>query len=794
MSTKADTLDFLKDKLYKSDILPMFIAYGRDMSDENALFARISDTFAGETIVVRSSCSNEDGENASNAGHYESVLNVDSSSKEAVMDALKRVLASYEADLGDVSDEQVLIQQQLKGLDYSGVIFTRDINHNRPYYVITYAGMDTEIVTSGAGGRTVYIAANTSPEKQLGWRPLIAAVNEIQEIYNYMPLDIEFGLSGDKVVTFQVRPFVAGKRTGGSRGNDFEIFAGIDEAVLKYHRLCDALGERHTIFSDMAFWNPAEMIGTGPHPLDYSLYREIITHSSWNTGLYTIGYRMVDGDLMYQLGNKPYISLKQSFLSLIPADIDDRLAVKLLKYYEDELRRDVTAHDKIEFEIVFSSYDFMTGDRLLKLKAHGFSDDEIYDIKSSLFKLTNDVISAFPEIRKKDIRALNGLSIHRENIKSNMKMVEPDVHTLLGYFTELLESIKHYGTPKFARQARLAFMAKALCLSLAEKGYFTYEETDAFMRSLNTVAAEYERDYKAMQQGKISRDEFDERYGHLRAGTYDITCDTYRDQSFVVKPEDVMNAASNHEPQTYGMTPHEDREALCRLDEDRLYQVLEREGFTVSVRDFQAFLLDAMEEREYFKFEFTKSLSLAIDILRETGALLGISREDMAYLTVDDIVGTSVYTEQQIGSIWRDIIEESKARYAIYNEMILPDVICDDRQIQVIEMFEARPNFITSEIISGELVLLDGKTTDDMEEVSGKIVAVAKADPGYDWIFAAGIKGFITKYGGVASHMAIRCGEFGIPAAIGCGEVIYSRITGWERVTIDCLNQKVRKE
>ena len=67
-----------------------------------------------------------------------------------------------------------------------------------------------------------------------------------------------------------------------------------------------------------------------PHPLDYSLYREIITSSAWNQGLSYIGYKEVDGDLMYKLGNKPYISLKKSFLGLMPDDVDARIEKKLL--------------------------------------------------------------------------------------------------------------------------------------------------------------------------------------------------------------------------------------------------------------------------------------------------------------------------------------------------------------------------------------------------------------------------------------------------------------------------------
>ena len=74
----------------------------------------------------------------------------------------------------------------------------------------------------------------------------------------------------------------------------------------------------------------------------------------------------------------------------------------------------------------------------------------------------------------------------------------------------------------------------------------------------------------------------------------------------------------------------------------------------------------------------------------------------------------------------------------------------------------------------GETVFINN--TKDLFDIDGKIVLIEGADPGYDWIFSKGIKGLITRFGGAASHMAIRCAEFGIPEAIGCGEVIYKDI------------------
>ena len=123
--------------------------------------------------------------------------------------------------------------------------------------------------------------------------------------------------------------------------------------------------------------------------------------------------------------------------------------------------------------------------------------------------------------------------------------------------------------------------------------------------------------------------------------------------------------------------------------------------------------------------------------------------------------------------------------------LVLPEVIFGVGDIDVIDIDEARPNFITDKIVEADTANLDEF---DGTDISGKIVVVTKADPGYDWIFTKNIAGFVTKYGGAASHMAIRCAEFGIPAAIGCGERIYSNITRMSRVKLDCANGKIKEK
>ena len=98
---------------------------------------------------------------------------------------------------------------------------------------------------------------------------------------------------------------------------------------------------------------------------------------------------------MVRFGNKPYVDVKSSFNSLIPKSINKKLRQKLIKYYLKKLSKYPYLHDKIEFEIMFSCYDFNIDKRLNELKKNGFSESEIKSIKLSLIDFTNQIISKF---------------------------------------------------------------------------------------------------------------------------------------------------------------------------------------------------------------------------------------------------------------------------------------------------------------------------------------------------------------------------------------------------------------
>lgn len=767
ISTKADTLLSLKDIVKKSYIEDIIVIYVRDfLHNKTEVFHRIAEYFKGDRIVVRSSSKNEDSMVSSNAGHFESILDVDSGDMTAVYEALTRVMYSYiegditEQALADISDEEILVQSQSKNIVLSGVVFTRDIIYNRPYYMITYDDDgSTDSVTSGQAGKTRWIAKNVSREfLDERFLKVIQAVREVEDIFpDVDALDIEFGVNHEEqVIIFQVRPLAAVI-------GHAQLMSDRDFLDTKAYAKCSYLDKSH-ILSDMAYWNPAEIIGTNPRPLDYSLYRELITARVWNEGLRVFGYTSIDDELMQKIGNKPYISVNYCFEGLTPQNLDEQLKYKLCCYYEEQLRADKTAHDKIEFEIVFNSYDFMTDTRLKILLEHGFSDTEIWQIRNALFDVTKHVVESYDTICGEDMKSLEDMTNLRHDIRQLAPLSETNVMKLYKYIEELLESIKLHGTPQFTRQARCAFMARSFCRTLVERGYFSQDEMDAFMLSISTVASEFERDFDRYSHGEMTREEFNKIYGHLRLGTYDIRTDCYRDMFF-----DVSDAHMNH-------IKKEPKQARL-LDADKLQQALLDAGMHITPEKFMDFVIRATKNREYFKFEFTKSLSLILETIIHLGDMLGIAREDMSYLEIQDLL--SYHSRNS----YIQIIEQRRTLYHANTYLVLPEVIFGVGDIDVIDVDEARPNFITNKKVEADIVNLD---EEDGTDISGKIVVVTKADPGYDWIFTKNIAGFVTKYGGAASHMAIRCAEFGIPAAIGCGEKIFYNIKMMNRMELDC--------
>ena len=187
------------------------------------------------------------------------------------------------------------------------------------------------------------------------------------------------------------------------------------------------------------------------------------------------------------------------------------------------------------------------------------------------------------------------------------------------------------------------------------------------------------------------------------------------------------------------------------------------------------------------KFEFTKDLSEAIELIANE---LGFSRYDMSHLSLSSIFSHKKYTKNKLKQKWHKQILSEIKKSNLAKFLILPPILSSKQDFNFVQYFLSKPNFITSKKITGELIFLK-HFKQKGQDIENKIVVIENADPGYDWIFTKNPLGLITKYGGVASHMSIRCAEVGLPAVIGCGEILFKQIINSSKVLLDTKNEQL---
>ncbi len=408
-----------------------------------------------------------------------------------------------------------------------------------------------------------------------------------------------------------------------------------------------AYGKR-TILGVMPDWNPAEIIGTRPKPLALSLYKEIITDSTWAYQRDNYGYKNLRSfPLLVDLMGLPYIDVRVSFNSFIPKDLEAPLSEKLVDYYLNSLEEQPFLHDKVEFDILFSCYTFDLNERIQKLQAHGFEEQEVDKIENSLKNLTNSIIHRRKGLWLQDIEKIEELKNRHQLIFSNK-----DFDDLTKVYW-LLEDCKRYGTLPFAGLARAGFIAVQLLDSMVSVGILTPDERLSFLNSLDSVSTKMTQDIKA-----LSREHFIEKYGHLRPGTYDILSPRYDE-----KPDHYFNWSELRSDN------YDEREEfkLSLSQMKKTEALLEEHGLEHDVVGLLSFMKAAIEGREYSKFIFTNTLSDILSLLKNFGSKNGFSLEDLAYLDIKDVLRSYSSSWDPVNEL-KSSISSGKKKYAIPNQ------------------------------------------------------------------------------------------------------------------------------
>jgi phosphohistidine swiveling domain-containing protein len=288
-------------------------------------------------------------------------------------------------------------------------------------------------------------------------------------------------------------------------------------------------------------------------------------------------------------------------------------------------------------------------------------------------------------------------------------------------------------------------------------------------------------------EGEITIDDFLDKYGYLRPGTYNILSPRYDESPELYMPTQNEMQAGKGVKDTGGG----EYKDIFSGRMDRFAELISRNGLKCSADTLIDFIVKSIQAREYAKFKFSRNLSEALRLLCRYAEIMGLTRDEMSFVPINKFLDIafncpSSAVKQEI----QRIAGLNEKRHSICQAIHLPFLIISPDDIFTFHYKEMQPNFITSKKICSEVIRLD--SLNGRPDLKGKIILVEIADPGYDWIFVHQIGGIITKYGGVASHMAIRAAEFGLPAAIGCGDKIYETLRNAQVVELDCSSKKVR--
>lgn len=724
---------------------------------------RIVGRFAPGLLAVRSSAAGEDGWDASHAGAHLSLIDVEARAPDLAR-AIDAVFESYRAP---AAGDQVLIQPMVENTVLSGVVLTRELDTGGPYYVVNYDDFSgrTDTVTGGAQSKTVLVH-RSRPEalKSPRMAALIDAVIEIERVTATQHLDIEFCTTADdQVYILQVRPLAARRRWRAVP--DPVIDAAIDTiraTIGESMAPRSGLAGGRTIFGEMPDWNPAEMIGNAPRPLALSLYKHLITDRVWAEARAAMGYRRVEAPLLIDFHGRPYIDVRLSFNSFLPADLDHGVAQRLVDDQLARLAEQPDLHDKIEFEVAATCRHFAFADDRARIGAGVMTSDEADAFEGALGQVTANALAQHDGGLEALARQARGLLADGAGDSGAPS---------LDRARSLLDGCKTNGTLPFSMLARHGFIGVAFLRSLVTRGVFTTDDVDRFMRSIHTVAADLVHDMHAVGAGVMDQAAFLARYGHLRPGTYDITSWRYDERPELFIGHSGLAAPAAAEP--FAPSPGQ-RTAIATL--------LGEFGYALDPDALLAYIADAVRLREEAKFAFTHSISETLSILVQWGAALGLERDDLSFLTIGDIL------EDRDGAALRERIASQREAYEVTRAIRLPHLICETKDIDVVRLPLGHPTFITGQSVTAPARRLDVEGAPDID---GGIVLIESADPGFDWIFSHAIAGLVTKYGGANSHMAVRCAEFGLPAAIGCGERLYESLAAAAVIELNAAARRI---
>lgn len=768
-NNKADWLR-LVSRLGFSTYIPTFYAFNvaEWCASSKHILQKIVKQFSGLRIIIRSSREGEDSFTKGQAGQYLSVGPICSNQENsiAINDAISAVVNSYHrhtTTMSQATRDQVLIQVWVDNIVTVLGASSYSLVGVQPYFIVTTNnGITSNAITAGRVNVDRYFQHRqvaTHHEFPKHVQQTIDLLKSLENCIglNTLELELVFTTLGE-IKLLQVRPitksnpFVKHENTQDTyiaeRRNLVEITTLKTEFKARTARptcfsdVNDSDKSPH-FFSLMSDWNPAELIGAHPRPLAISVFSHLITDAIWSSARHALGYQAVTPQpLIYPFAGRPYINVRLSCQSLIPAGISPFDANLYVDHVINQLHADTTLHDKVENSLYASCLDFESS-HVKTLQEAGLLSASIQNWTDSLRTLTKELI-----VEHESLLAEN--TIDTTCIETEITIQSHPLHRSINTIRDRLAY-------PFAISARLAFIAHKLLSSALKTQLISADIYQRYLKNARTINP-------APTQNNRSR--------LIRPGTFDIRVPAYTTTFHSYSSQEKDNVLTAE----LLLTEHE----IIHLNRSL------KELFSeVTALQFNAFVLGAIRAREAWKNTFSHCLGLWFEKLIEQGAAVHMNHDALSFLKLHDL--KSVEDNNDISAIYSKILARN-IKYENQQCVCLPTCIRSEANVFNFHEGQDRPNFQGTGLLQGVTQTIVGHQRNALKN---SILLIESADPGYDWIFEHSPLALVTCYGGPHSHMSIRCAEKNIPCVLGCGSSAYAQLSAQTSLIIDFDGQHI---
>lgn len=752
LSGKSRSLQELQPHLHCS-VVPEFLVVGLDewQHCRQSVLLTCQQRFPAARLAVRSDAGTEDQPGASQAGRFLSLLDI---SPGDLGQAIDRVMRS----LPGQHDDRVMVQRMVAEIRVAGVAATHRVHDGAPWYCFELASGDSAAVTAGrANGRQIAIARESAEDPVLRSQltptvlQVLDVLRETEALCPGIPLEIELaiappvdGSTVDKAYLLQARPIV---QTNWPPSPPIAAPSMPRLDFLSQPDPCPSVTGPQTVLSLMADWNPAELLGAHPRPLAVSLFRELIADGVWWQARADLGYTPIPEagiTLLHPIMGRPMVDVRRSANSLLPAGLPGPLASLLIQHQMDHLKAQPEMHDKVEFEVYRTVRDLRPHREL----AHRWEPL----LGRTAWRQWEEMLG---HLGRRLTRCGPGSDLERHLALLRQLLQSAPAHQR---WQHRLHRARQAGF-SFSALARLAFVGEAQLRSGLVRGALSTEG------ALRLKAEARNRFAHGADSGPA------ESLDLLRPSSFDIRIQPSR----FALPDAATSPASNHSQPPL----------LAAREQRAIAQLLCEAELDMPVEHWVQFVQSSASAREWGKQILSAELCAALEDLAGELGRCGLNREQASWLTLDQLrAGQHISQTEPRHRFWRSCAESAQTGHDAQARQILSPVLRSNLDRHVADSLHQLPNFVGRQRVSGHLVM-EPRMDHPGHDLQKAIVVLHQADPGYDWLFGHRIAGLITAWGGANSHMAIRCAEQGIAAAIGCGEALLTRARRASRATID---------